>query len=243
MSFYGELSKVYEYVFPLNKNTLKFISEDLKEGDRILDLACGSGDYSIALSKMGFNVDGIDLEKNMVEKAICKNINEENKVNFVSGDMTKINEIFKENKYNSIFCVGNSIVHLDDKDKIFRLIKDIYSMLENDGELIIQIVNYDRIVKFGVTELPTIQNSEVPLEFIRHYMHRPENNKVDFNTKLVLKGGKEIYENSVPLLILKSGDLLSMLSDAGFTDIELYGSFLKEEFTINSFASVVRAKK
>ena len=243
MSFYGELSKVYEYVFPLNKNTLKFISEDLEEGNRILDLACGSGDYSIALSKMGFTVDGIDLEKNMIEKAICKNINEENKVDFVSGDMTKINEIFKENKYNSIFCVGNSIVQLEDKDKIFRLIKDIYSMLENHGELIIQIVNYDRIVKFGITELPTIQNSEVPLKFIRHYIHRPENNKVDFNTKLVLKGGKEIYENSVPLLILKSDELLSMLSDVGFTDIELYGSFLKEEFTINSFALVVRAKK
>lgn len=243
MSFYGELSKVYEYVFPLNKNTLKFISEDLKKGDRILDLACGSGDYSIALSKMGFTVDGIDLEKNMIEKAICKNINEENKVDFVSGDMSKINEIFKGNKYNSIFCVGNSIVHLEDKDKIFRLIKDIYSMLENHGELIIQIVNYDRIVKFGITELPTIQNSEVPLKFIRHYIHRPENNKVDFNTKLILKDDKEIYENSVPLLILKSDELLSMLSDAGFTDIELYGSFLKEEFTINSFVLVVRAKK
>lgn len=243
MSFYGELSKVYEYVFPLNKNTLKFISEDLEEGNRILDLACGSGDYSIALSKMGFTVDGIDLEKNMIEKAICKNINEKNKVDFVSGDMTKIKEIFKENKYNSIFCVGNSIVHLEDKDKIFRLIKDIYSMLENHGELIIQIVNYDRIVKFGITELPTIQNSEVPLEFIRHYIHRPENNKVDFNTKLILKSGKEIYENSVPLLILKSDELLSMLSDVGFKDIELYGSFLKEEFTINSFALVVRVKK
>ncbi len=243
MSFYGELSKVYEYVFPLNKNTLKFISEDLKEGNRILDLACGSGDYSIALSKMGFTVNGIDLEKNMIEKAICKNMNEENKVDFVSGDMTKIKETFKENKYNSIFCVGNSIVHLEDKDKIFRLIKDIYSMLENHGELIIQIVNYDRIVKFGITELPTIQNSEVPLEFIRHYIHRPENNKVDFNTKLILKSGKEIYENSVPLLILKSDELLSMLSDAGFKDIELYGNFLKEEFTINSFSLVVRAKK
>jgi len=188
-------------------------------------------------------VNGIDLEKNMIEKAICKNINEENKVDFVSGDMTKIKETFKENKYNSIFCVGNSIVHLEDKDKIFRLLKDIYSMLENHGELIIQIVNYDRIVKFGITELPTIQNSEVPLEFIRHYIHRPENNKVDFNTKLILKSGKEIYENSVPLLILKSDELLSMLSDAGFKDIELYGNFLKEEFTINSFALVVRAKK
>ncbi|WP_461615761.1 class I SAM-dependent methyltransferase [Clostridium sp. Marseille-QA1073] len=243
MSFYGELSKVYEYVFPLNKNTLKFISENLKEGDRILDLACGSGDYSIALSKMGFKVDGIDLEKNMIEKAIGKNINEENKVNFISGDMTKINEIFKENKYNSIFCVGNSIVHLEDKDKIFRLIKDIYSMLENHGELIIQIVNYDRIVKFGITELPTIRNSEVPLEFIRHYIHKPENNKVDFNTKLVLKGGKEIYENSVPLLIIKSEELVSILLNVGFTDIKLFGSFLKEEFTIDSFSLVVRAKK
>ena len=45
-------------------------------------------------------------------------------------------------------------------------------MLENDGELVIQIVNYDRIVKFDVTELPTIKNSQIPLEFIRHYVHR-----------------------------------------------------------------------
>ena len=74
MSFYEELSKVYEYVFPLNKNALKFISENLKNGDKILDLACGAGEYSIALSEMGFNVDGIDLEKGMIDKAINKSI-------------------------------------------------------------------------------------------------------------------------------------------------------------------------
>ena len=75
----------------------------------------------------------------MIDKAINKSILEKNTVNFVNGDMTKINETFKNNKYKSIFCIGNSLVHLEDKNKICKLINDIYSMLENDGELVIQI--------------------------------------------------------------------------------------------------------
>ena len=42
---------------------------DLKKGETILDLACGQGFFSREFSKLGANVIGVDLGKQLVEIA------------------------------------------------------------------------------------------------------------------------------------------------------------------------------
>ena len=38
----------------------------LKEGDRVLDLACGKGRHAVTLSECGFDVLGVDLSPNSI---------------------------------------------------------------------------------------------------------------------------------------------------------------------------------
>lgn len=54
----------------------KFIQKSTKHLSRtpeILDIACGTGDSSIALYKRGFNVTGVDISQQMLNIAIRKN--------------------------------------------------------------------------------------------------------------------------------------------------------------------------
>ena len=54
---------------------VKFLKQEYNGGGtpRVLDLACGTGDSSIALCKKGMNVTGADIAQKMLDIAIAKN--------------------------------------------------------------------------------------------------------------------------------------------------------------------------
>lgn len=242
MKFYKEISKVYDAVFPKDDTTLKYLCKNLNGNSKILDLACGTGTYSIELAKKGHRVDGIDLGEDMIALAKGKG---GLFADFTVGDMTKIKEIYKGKKYDSIFCIGNSIVHLKSKEKVEILIQDIYDMLNDEGALVIQVVNFDRVIKNNVKSLPTIHRDEKGIKFIRNYDYKEDENKVEFKTELLvtIDGKVNKYENSVDLIALRMEVLKAMFEKAGFDDIEVFGDFNEEEFTDNSFALVIRGVK
>lgn len=242
MKFYKELSKVYDIVFPKDDNTLKFLLKDLKGNSKVLDLACGTGTYAAALALKGHRVDGIDLGEQMIEIAKSKG---GVYANFIVGDMTKIKEFFPNVRYNLAYCIGNSIVHLKSREKIQKFIDDIHDMLIDEGALTIQIVNYDRVVNQNVKSLPAINRPDKGVKFVRNYIYKEEEDKVEFQTELVItKGDKhESYNNSVDLIALKKDELEEMMKKSGFTNIKIFGGFNEEEFTEDSFALIVKGLK
>lgn len=242
MKFYKELSRVYDTVFPKDEKTLSFLLKDLKSNSKVLDLACGTGTYSLALALKGHRVDAIDLDEEMIQLAKGK---AGLYANFVIGDMTKLQEEFQGKKYDLVFCIGNSIVHLKNKEKIEKFIQDIYEVLTDDGALTVQIVNYDRIIKHDIKALPTIERPEKGVKFIRNYDYKKEEGKVEFQAELIINKNdkEEICENSVDLIALQKDEINDMFHKAGFKDIKIYGNFSEEEFSEESFALVIKGVK
>ncbi len=242
MKFYKELSKVYDTVFPKDEKTLNFLLKDLKSNSKVLDLACGTGTYSLALALKGHRVDAIDLDEEMIQLAKGK---AGLYANFAQGDMTKLQEEFQGKKYDLVFCIGNSIVHLKSKEKIEKFIQDIYEVLTDDGALTVQIVNYDRIIKHDIKALPTIERPEKGVKFIRNYDYKKEEGKVEFQAELIINKNdkEEICENSVDLIALQRDEINDMFYKAGFKDIKIYGNFSEEEFNEDSFALVIKGMK
>lgn len=239
MAFYEELSKYYDIVFPLGKLQFEFMTKRFKDKKNILDLAAGTGNYSIALSKLGFNVVAVDLDEEMIRKIEAKNEEEKTSVKPHKLDMKKINEL-KDYNFDGIICIGNSLVHLDNMEEIKNVLSKMHDLLNDNGVVILQIVNYDRVLKKNVKELPLIDRPEYGVRFIRNY--DLEEGKILFKTKLVIDNQKS-YKNCVKLYPLKSQDLISMLKEVGFKDIKLYGGFDEKEYTLDSFPLVVEAYK
>lgn len=239
MGFYEELSKYYDVVFPLGKPQLKFITKRIEGKKDILDLAAGTGNYSIALAKEGYNVSSVDLDEEMVKKIAAKNKKEGTDVDPYVLDMKKI-DVFGSNKFDAIICIGNSLVHLDNKEEIKDILNKMYKLLSDKGVVLLQIVNYDRILKYDVNELPLIDRPESGVRFVRNY--ELEDEKVLFKTKLIIDDGRS-YDNCIKLYPLQSHDFVNLLKEAGFKDIKLHGGFDEKEYTIDSFALVVEAYK
>ena len=244
MTFYQSISAYYDLIFPVDPQGLSFSGSGLKPGCRILDVACGTGGYSIALAERGHRVTGIDLDRAMIEAARLKVPDSSAAPDFRVMDMLSMRGQLDPG-FERIFCIGNSLVHLQSDDRIGQLLEDCHALLDAGGTLILQIINYDRILAEGLTGLPTLRDEAACLEFVRRYELDPARGVVIFRTELRLggEGERRVIRNEIPLRILEAGKLRELVRAADFAAVELFGGFDRRPFGLSSLPLVLRAQR
>lgn len=240
LGFYEELSKYYDSIFPPEQTQVEFIAGAVKPGGRILDVACGIGGYSAELYKKGYKVQACDLDKGMVQTAEKRLRASDMEVPVKIADMTELSRVYDE-KFDGVFCIGNSIVHLGSREQISKAVAEMKGLLVDGGSLILQIMNFDRVKKFNIKELPEIKNEDNRLSFKRFY-NEAEAGKIAFDTILQVNG-QEPLKNSVLLLPLLKDELYNILDSVGFKAINIYGDFKRNNFTDNSYVLVAECRK
>jgi len=225
MEFYKSIAQYYDYIFPANKQQIKFAASyiDSENKNNILDIGCGTGNLLLSFSNSNSKLYGIDLDNEMLEIAKKKDI--KNSINFSYMNMLTINEKFDNNKFDTIICFGNTIVHLDDLKQINQFVEKVRKTLKNKGNFLIQLINYDRIIDQNINCLSTIDNEVI--SFKRNYTYIKKLNKIQFDTKLVIKKTNDIIENSILLYPLRKKELINILENNGFVVREIFGSFQK----------------
>jgi 2-polyprenyl-3-methyl-5-hydroxy-6-metoxy-1,4-benzoquinol methylase len=244
MNFYKTLSQYYDIIFPSNPIQISFIKKYLKEHSSILDMAAGTGNIALELARLKHQVTAIDLDPEMVEKIKLKCDRELTNLEAKILDMRAITQ-FEPTSFDTVICIGNSIVHLDSLDEIVSVVEAVYRNLKDNGTFIVQVVNYDRILEKNITSLPVIERQEEGITFIRTYEH--ENQKIIFNGELIVNRNgnetREVYKNSVELYPLTSDQIHKVLSESGFSKIELFGDFKEAPFNLTSPALIAVAQK
>ncbi len=235
--FYDEIAKYYDYIFPLKQEKLALLEEQvLCTPSRILDVACGTGSYARELEKKGHNVIAIDLDQTMIEMLQGKAGN----VNAYVMNMLDIKAL--HTNFDFIYCLGNSIVHLDTYQEIECFFDQCYEILNSKGRFLFQIINYDRILDQKIDGLPTIYDATFDLEFKRKYSYLQEEHKIAFQSLLNVEG--KTFENCVKLLPIRFEELMKALKNAGFQKIYAYGDFLKTPLDkAKSIPCVILAEK
>lgn len=138
---YSELWKEMDDT-SLVEESLKLISSRLppdiiKEhivGKKVLDMGCGSGRYSIALSKTGAEkVVAVDVQKKSYDKVrgICERLN--HNVQFFEEDVLKLS--FDDNTFDFVFC--NGVLH--HTHSIEKGLKELGRVLKKAGKAFIYL--------------------------------------------------------------------------------------------------------
>lgn len=218
MSFYNKVAKYYEYIFPADLSTITFLINHMKNNGKILDVSCGSGEYSIGLTQNNYDVIGVDLEEEMIKIARDKAKRLHLNVDFKLENMLSLKNSFNENTFSGIFCIGNSLVHLDNYDEIYIVLKNMYDLLKEKGSLILELANFDKVINSKVT----IKNEEQNLKLVSEFLIHEDNNlylKNELFTPL------ETLNYCIKLYPITISKLTEALNKIGFRNIYLYSNF------------------
>lgn len=242
MSFYKSIAPYYDYIFPPSPLQVKFIESisGSLEGSKILEVGGGTGNLAMLLGEQGAEVDGIDLDDEMIAYARKKAERQDN-INFFGMDMLQISEKWNANTFDAVVSFGNTIVHLDDLLQVRSFFSMARQVIKSGGHLIVQIINYDRILDQQVEGLPTIENKEI--KFQRFYDLRKLQEKIDFRTYLKIKKSGEGIQNVVELFPLRQREIQTLLDECGYEDIRFFGSFSGQPFTEESVPLIFSARK
>ncbi|WP_353892268.1 class I SAM-dependent methyltransferase [Proteinivorax hydrogeniformans] len=235
MKFYQEIAKYYDDIFPVKDLTLQFVESRTPKGGNILDVGCATGGYAVALAKSGYTVKGIDLSDEMIVKAKQKGKGLEN-LHFSKEDIFNADE---SKQYNTIYCIGNTLPHFLGLKQIEMLLSKLKKLLKPEGKLIIQTVNYDRILKENVDSLPTIKNPDNDLKFFRNYSLT--DGFINFETTLQVP--EKQLTNNVRLYPITSKEIMEMLSKLEYRKINVYGAFNEAPFELTSFPMIISCSK
>lgn len=148
MNAYKKFGYYYDEVMAkLNYDLwLEFIEPYLKEGDSVLDLACGTATLCTMLKLKGYEPEGLDLSESILEIA-----SEKMKINHLSFplhhmDMTKFNT---HKKYDMITCFFDSVNFLSDIKQVGKMFDCCYQHLNENGYLIIDVFSKEMMKEYA----------------------------------------------------------------------------------------------
>lgn len=217
--------KAYSNKFPQYIKTNKKIVElsNIKDGDVVVDLACGTGITTKAIleGKPGVKkIYAIDFSKDMLR--VAKDSINSDKVEFILSDAGKIQDFLKE-KADIVFC-NSTFWQFKDKDKVIR---EIRGVLKSGGRFIFNL--NQQFFDFGQVE----SNQKVIMEYIFDELER---NGFRKSSNLVSKVGeiyiKDLFGGSDLELVKKE------IFDVGPRSLKDFLSFLKIPATATFFDGV-----
>lgn len=240
--FYTSIAPHYPYIFPFNPAQIEFLKHVLPyNGARVLDVGCATGDLAFALTHFGFPTWAFDFDAQMIQIARKTKQEEAMFPVFEQLDIRQIDKRFPESYFDTVICFGNTLVHLLSDEDIRKLIQAAFKVLLPEGKLTIQILNYQYILENQVKALPLIDNEHISFE--RNYEFGDESGLIDFNTKLTVKSTGQEIKNSAKLYAIRPNKLQELLTEAGFSSIEFFGSFNREPLTANCLSLVLTCQK
>lgn len=130
---FNSFAEIYDELMDksLYPKWLKFTERFAPLGTKkVLDLACGTGDFSILLARNNFKVMGLDSSEEMLSIASSKL--DENDVMFVKRDMRNLDGV---GIFDLITCFDDSLNYLLDFSDINKVFSGVYNSLKKRGRI------------------------------------------------------------------------------------------------------------
>ncbi|RKD33750.1 class I SAM-dependent methyltransferase [Thermohalobacter berrensis] len=107
----------------------------LKKGMKILDIGCGTGNFSIKLAKKGCKVIGIDISDEMLKIAREKAKEEELDIEFYNMDVYNLK--FEDESFDAVFSMA-AFEFIKEPEKAME---EIFRVTKGEGQILIGTIN------------------------------------------------------------------------------------------------------
>jgi SAM-dependent methyltransferase len=190
---------------------LAFIARHVGEPPaRLLDMPCGAGRHALGLADMGYEVTGLDLSRDAIDRAAAAA--GDLPVRFLLGDMREP----PGGAFDAALCLGNSLGYFDGEG-MAALFAALAAAVRPGGRLLLDT---------GVCAesiFPLVRDREIAFDggsYRSRYAYDALRSVLKTDAELVLEGATHrlLYAHH----IVTSGALAGSLGAAGFTTLALF---------------------
>lgn len=222
MDCYNDFAYIYDaltYDVDYDK-FLQFIKKIFKlnnlNPELVLELACGTGNFTKKLADEGYDVIALDNSEQMLDVARekCEN------VLFLNQDMTEF-ELY--GTVDAIICVLDGVNYITDKRKLQKMFKLCHNYLNYDGLLIFDI-NSEYKLKNIIGNNTFVSDTD---EIFYTWENELSGDKVNFYLTFFVKEDENYirFDEVHTERIYKESELCDMLKKANFENIGVYADF------------------
>jgi len=200
----------------------------------ILDIGCGTGNHALRLSRLGYEVTGVDISSTMLKKA--KRKDKKRKVRFRKGDMKELKTIVSKTRYDAAISLGQVFSHLYTDKEVRVFIKGVHRALRKNGLFVFSVRNAKKISAEYLNKLlldHMVNDKDLQLLMLTHNHRDPRdpNTIVWKPIYLIKKNGKvdlQIREHKLRWSDLET--LKRILIENSFEIVTVYSGPLKKKF-------------
>lgn len=228
-NYYGSLcTEMYEILHEkAPKDELDFYLSYAEKGQKILEALCGSGRFLIPFIEHGFDIYGMDLSSEMLDKLKMKAPD----ARVVQADIL---EYSPEEQFDYIFISSGSVSLFTDIDSCKKILEKLKAMLAPKGKLVFAVCTAadrcpdDSDYKVSIS-VRTKEDLTLVLKSRNHY---DEQSQTQFSP-----GIYELYDKTQLLQsqsmdfqthLYKFGEMEQYLAEIGFAEVKTYSSFSKD---------------
>ncbi len=206
----------------------------LRKGQRVLDCPCGMGRITFALAKLGLDVTGVDLTASYIRRARKHAKTEGLDISFVRSDMR---ELSFEGEFDAVVNWFTSFGYFNEAGNIATA-KAAFKALKPGAKFLIEMLNKSwlipRFTPKGDDEINGVR-------ILRRSQWDTKGDRV-LNTWTMSKG-KKVEVHRFSHYLYNAAEMRSLLSKAGFRNIEFFGCSPLGRLTRHSKRLIAVAQK
>ena len=193
----------------------------------ILELACGTGNLTIPLTKKNYDIAAIDISEEMLSVAREKAEKEGVELVLLQQDISELD--FDIPNLDCILCACDGFNYLTYDDEIENVFDKAYELLKEDGIFIFDISSFYKLSQVLGNNMYGENRADVA--YMWQNVFDPEENLVEMELAFFVKneeGTFDRFEETHLQRAYTEREIKKMLKQAGFKDISIYGDFKLE---------------
>lgn len=214
----------------VTKTEVDFITSQIKNKLKILDVGCGTGRHSIPLARKGYDVTGLDNTQEMLNEFNKKIKDQKLKISLLYKDILTLKEY---EKYYGVICFWNAFDQIADTvEKGKQFFRVVYDALSEGGKLIMEISNPDSFDPSHFELQSSIEKGDITYEVsfvLRGYDEKKRVTKA--NEKIFVKKDGKIIKKSDSDISLRwwtKKEIEELAKEAGFREFRYIDDLFKD---------------
>ena len=217
----------------------------------LLDLGCGTGEHTRFLQTRGHRMTGVDASPYQLRAAREAPPAADGlpPARFVEGDLAALADLV-EPGFGGALCLGNTLPHLADGATLDRFLAGLASRLTPGAPVLLQLLNYDRILDRGERNFPvTLRPGEAgETVFLRLMTPQADGTVIFTPATLRYRPGAEpplelLVAREVRLRGWRRAELEAAVTRAGFAVREILGGMTGEPWNPDAQDLVIEAAR